>query len=72
MLLSLIVLLLIIVIIIIKQIATIKVMRIGMGIVSIINGMNHSEDKRQETGTPLSPIPPPLGVVFLPLVTTRV
>ena len=33
-------------------------------------GMNHSEDKGQETGTPLSPIPPPLGVVFLQQVTT--
>ena len=39
-------------------------------IVSIINGRNHFEDKRQETSTPLYPLPPPLGVVFLPQVTT--
>ena len=39
-------------------------------IVSIINGRNHFEDKRQETGTPLYPLPPPLGVVFSQQVTT--
>ena len=32
--------------------------------------MNHSEDKGQETSAPLYPLPPPLGVVFLPHVTT--
>ena len=41
-----------------------------MVIVSISNGRNHFEDKRQETSTPLYPLPPPLGVVFLPQVTT--
>ena len=39
-------------------------------IVSIINGRNHFEDKRQETGTPLYPLPPPLGVVFSQHITT--
>ena len=39
-------------------------------IVSIINGRNHFEDKRQETSTPLYPLPPPFGVVFLQQVTT--
>lgn len=33
-------------------------------------GMNHLEDKGQETSTPLYPLPPPLGVVFLQQVTT--
>ena len=38
--------------------------------VLLLAGVNHSADKRQETGTPRYPPPPPLGVVFLPLVTT--
>ena len=33
-------------------------------------GMNHLEDKGQETSAPLYPLPPPLGVVFLPHITT--
>ena len=33
-------------------------------------GMNHSKDKGQETSGGYYPLPPPLGVVFLPHVTT--
>ena len=35
-------------------------------------GINHFEDKVQETSPPYYPLPPPLGVVFLPHVTTGV
>ena len=35
-------------------------------------GVNHLEDKVQETSAPLYPLPPPLGVVFLQQVTTGV
>ena len=36
---------------------------------SIINSRNHLEDKGQETSGYPYPLPPPLGVVFLPHVT---
>ena len=35
-------------------------------------GINHLEDRRQKTVPPYYPLPPPLGVVFLPHVTYRV
>ena len=35
-------------------------------------GVNHLKDKRQETSTPLYPLPPPLGVVFSQQVTTGI
>ena len=39
-------------------------------LIVLLMRMNHFEDKVQETDPPLYPLPPPLGVVFLPLVTT--
>ena len=45
------------------------VIRIGMILDSIINGMNHLGDRGQETSGGYHLPPPPLGVVFLQHVT---
>ena len=65
-----IILILILILIIVIVIVILIVSNNGVILGTIINSINHLEDKGQETSAPLYPLPPPpLGVVFLPQVT---